>query len=153
MRFRRPHVERRKPVSRPFEKITVIGTGTLGAQIALLAANSNYDVTVYDVRAGALWETVERLMTAIEGKGGHSIIDREQANALKEKIHELTNLDDALQQADLVIESVPENLEMKQNVFKELGQRAPEEAIIATNSSSMPVSAHGNEQRQTGKMV
>ena len=136
----RPHVKRRKTVSRPFEKITVIGTGTLGAQIALLAANSNYDVTVYDLREGTLWQTVDRLMTNIEGKGLKPIISRNHANALKGQIHETTNLEDALRQAELVMESVPENLKMKQEVFKALGQRAPEEAIIATNSSSMPVS-------------
>jgi len=127
-------------VNRAFEKVTVIGTGTLGAQIALLAANSKYDVTVYDVREGALLETIERLMTTIEGKGAHSIIDRKRANALKKKIHEVTDLGEALQQADLVIESVPENLEMKQNVFRALGRKAPLKAVIATNSSSMPVS-------------
>jgi 3-hydroxybutyryl-CoA dehydrogenase len=128
------------PMNRTFEKVAVIGAGTLGAQIALLAANSSYDVTVYDVREGALWETVERLIPSIEAKGIHPIIPWEQACSLKGRIREVTDLEEALQGAELVMESVPENLEVKRNVFKELGRKAPPGAIIATNSSSIPVS-------------
>ena len=127
-------------MNRPFEKITVIGAGTLGAQIAVLAANSGYDVTIYDVREGALGETIDRLCSSIQAKGIQPMIPWERVNILRGKIQEVTDLEEALRGAELVVESVPENLEMKQSVFKELGRKAPPEAIIATNSSSMPIS-------------
>ena len=56
-------------MNKPFEKITVVGAGTLGAQIALLAANAGCDVTIHDVREGALGETVDRLCLSIQAKG------------------------------------------------------------------------------------
>ena len=118
----------------------MIGTGTLGAQIAILAANSGYDVTIYDVREGALGETIDRLCSSIQAKGIQPMIPFERVNILRGKIREVTDLEEALRGAELVVESVPENLEMKQKVFKELGRKAPPGAIIATNSSSMPVS-------------
>ena len=59
---------------------------------------------------------------------------------LKGKIREETDLEKALKDAELVVESVPENLEIKQKVFKELGEKANPRTIFATNSSSMPIS-------------
>ena len=55
-------------------------------------------------------------------------------------MREVTNLDEAVKDADLVIESVPENLALKREVWAELGRKSPPNAILATNSSSMPVS-------------
>ena len=54
---------------KPFGKVTVLGAGTLGSQIALLATNAGYKVTFYDIRKGAFYETVERLHASIEAKG------------------------------------------------------------------------------------
>jgi 3-hydroxyacyl-CoA dehydrogenase len=127
-------------MNKPFEKITVIGAGTLGAQIALLAANAGYDVTIYDVREGALGKTIDNLCSSIQEKGIQPMIPWEQVNVLQKEIRGVTSLEEALKDADLVVESVPEILEIKQNVFKELGQKANPQTIFATNSSSMPIS-------------
>jgi len=127
-------------MDKPFERIAVIGTGTLGTQIALLAKNAGYEVIIYDVREGAFGETLERLRIDIQMKGIQPLIPWERLNAIKGEIREVTDLDEAVGNADLVVESVPENLELKQKVFGELGRKAPPEAIFTTNSSSIPVS-------------
>ncbi len=127
-------------MDKPFEKIAVIGTGTLGTQIALLAANAGYDVTIYDVREGAFGETFDRLRSSIEAKGITPMIPWERLNAIKAEIREVTDLEEAVGNADLIVESVPEDLEIKQDVFKKLGKKAPPNTIFATNSSSMPIS-------------
>ena len=127
-------------MGRPFEKITVIGTGTLGTQIALLAANAGYDVTIYDVREGAFGETFDRLRSSIEAKGIAPLIPWDRLDTVQGEIRQVTDLEEAVRNADLIVESVPEDLEIKQNVFKELGKNAPPNAVFATNSSSMPIS-------------
>jgi len=127
-------------MDKPFEKIAVIGTGTLGTQIALLAANAGYDVTIYDVRERAFGETFHRLRSSIEAKGITPLIPWERLNLIKAEIREVTDLEEAVGNADLIVESVPEDLEIKQDVFKKLGKKAPPNAIFATNSSSMPIS-------------
>lgn len=127
-------------MGKPFEKIAVIGTGTLGTQIALLAKNSGYKVTIYDVREGAFKEAFERLRSNIQEKGIEPLIPWDRLEAIKTDIREVINLDEAVKETDLVVEAVPENLELKQKVFDELGRKASMEAVFATNSSSIPVS-------------
>jgi len=127
-------------MGKPFEKITVIGTGTLGTQIALLAANAGYNVTIYDVREGAFSETFDRLHSSIEAKGITPMIPWDQLVVIQGEIRQVTDLEEAVRNADLIVESVPEDLEIKQDVFKELGKKAPPKTIFATNSSSMPIS-------------
>ena len=127
-------------MDKPFENVTVIGTGTLGTQIALLAGNAGYAVTIYDLRKGALNETLGRLRSSIEEKGINPIIPWDQLEKVREQIRETTDLDEAVRDADLIVESVPEDLNIKQSVFQELGKKAPPKTIFATNSSSMPVS-------------
>ena len=127
-------------MKRPFNNVTVVGTGTLGTQIALLAGNAGYEVTTYDTRKGILEETLARLRASIDAKGIKPFIPWEQLEKVRSRIHETTNLSDAVEHADLIVESVPEELNIKRAVFKELGETAPPETILATNSSSMPVS-------------
>ncbi len=127
-------------MKKPFENVTVIGTGTLGTQIALLAGNYGYAVTVYDTREGVLGKTFDRLRLSIEAKGIKPFIPWERLIKVKDGISETTSLDEAVQKADLIVESVPEDLGIKQAVFRELGEKALPHAVLATNSSSMPVS-------------
>lgn len=127
-------------MEKPFQNVTVIGTGTLGTQIALLAGNAGYRVTVYDTQKGVLSAILKRLRSSIEAKGITPLIPWDRLETIREGIRETTHLDEAVQQADLIVESVPEDLKIKQAVFGELGKKAPPEAILATNSSSMPVS-------------
>jgi len=127
-------------MDKPFEKITVIGTGTLGTQIALLAANAGYDVTIYDVREGAFSETFKRLRSSIKAKGIAPMIPWNQLDVIQGEIRQVTDLEEAVRNADLIVESVPEDLKIKQDVFKKLGKNAPPNAVFATNSSSMPIS-------------
>ena len=127
-------------MGKPFEKITIIGAGTLGAQIALLAANAGYEVTIFDVREGAFDEAFDRFRTATETTGITPIIPLEYLDAAKKLIRPVTDLNESVRDSDLIVESVPENLEIKQNVFREIGKKAPSHTIFTSNSSSIPIS-------------
>lgn len=118
------------------ERIAVIGAGTMGRQIAALAASRSYPVTIYDAAPGAVERAQELLSEELP-----LVVLRYDWPATREfilkRIEPASTLADAVAGADLVIEAVRENLETKRSVFSEIAAAAPE-AILATNSSSLP---------------
>ena len=127
-------------MTQKIKTVTVIGTGLLGTQIAMLSAYAGYKVSVYDTRDDAFDETYEKLYADFKAKGINPFIPWDQWKKCKAAIKFTTHLTDALQDVDLVIEAVTEDLEVKRNVFKQLGETAPANAILASNSSSLPIS-------------
>lgn len=127
-------------MSKPLERVAVVGTGTLGTQIAMLAANAGYKVRVFDIKERALSQTMERLHSDFQTRGIQPFIPLERWEECLAEVEEMTNLEETVADAELVIEAVHENLELKRQVFKQLGRQAMQGAILATNSSSIPVS-------------
>jgi 3-hydroxybutyryl-CoA dehydrogenase len=121
------------------ERIGVLGAGTMGAGIAQLAAEAGIDVTVHDPVAGAYERALERtagfLARKVE-KGQLSEASREAALA---PIAPAATLE-ALAAADLVIEAIPEDLELKRNAFRRLDAAAAT-TILASNTSSLSIEA------------
>jgi 3-hydroxybutyryl-CoA dehydrogenase len=124
----------------PLKKVAVVGTGILGAQIAMIAAHTGYKVKVFDPREGAFQQTYEKIRSDLKAKKVKPIILWSEWPACAKAVKQVTDLGEAVKDADLVIEAIPENRELKTAVFKELGEKAPAGAILATNSSSMPIS-------------
>src|SRR5271170_3856147 len=114
--------------------ITVIGSGTLGRRIALMASTRGGEVRIFDTHHRSLdeglkyvTETLPAVIASIPGAvAGH--------------VRPETNLASAVREAWLVVEAVPEQLNVKQSVFAELDAVAPQDAILASNSSSYPSS-------------
>jgi 3-hydroxybutyryl-CoA dehydrogenase len=127
-------------MTKPFQRVAVIGTGTLGAQIAMLASNAGYSVNVFDRQSGAFDQMIQKLQADMKAKKVNPFIAYDQWDVCRQQIQQFEELEAAVKEADLVIEAVPENLELKQKVFRQLGELAPPAAILATNSSSIPVS-------------
>jgi len=123
-----------------FKKITVVGTGTLGFQIAMLASNADYDVTIFDQQTGAFDDMLAKQLADMKAKEIDPFISFDRWPACSRQIKQIERLDQAVKDADLVIEAVPENLELKCEVFRQLGELTSPEAVLATNSSSIPVS-------------
>jgi 3-hydroxyacyl-CoA dehydrogenase len=127
-------------MTKPFEKVAVVGSGFLGTQIALLSAYSGYKVSIFDSKANAFDDTYKRLVTDFQNKKITPVIPWDKWDSLKQEISFSTDPAVALKDADLVVESVSEDLEVKKSVFKVMGATAPAKAIFASNSSSMPIS-------------
>ncbi|MFX0175592.1 MAG: 3-hydroxyacyl-CoA dehydrogenase family protein [Candidatus Hodarchaeota archaeon] len=111
--------------------VGIIGAGFTGKQIAAWTALFDFRVKVYDLNSEMLEAAKKYISGVLKRKKKEDAIDR---------IYYYNNLSDAVAQVDLVIEAVPENLELKKEVFSQIDQFAPDHAIIATNSSSFPVS-------------
>lgn len=123
--------------------ITVLGTGVLGSQIAFQTAFHGFDVVAYDVDQAALDRAAERF----EGLAARYVADGVEsaadgaARAAIDRIRLTSDLADAAASADLIIEAVPENLELKQSIYRTLADAAPATTIFATNSSTLLPSA------------
>ena len=120
--------------------IAVVGLGTLGTQIAIQAAAYGHRVSGFDLDASAFqrMQTKVREAMRMTRKGPTFPVEEWEQHAAKVEVHK--DLAGALREADLVIEVVPEDLAIKRALFAELDRLAPREAILATNSSTMPVS-------------
>ena len=123
------------------QRVLVVGAGTMGGGIAQVAARAGYRTAVFDVAPGAAQRGVERvgesLARAVE-KGRCTAEEREQA---LQRLSVAPDLDAAAADADLIIEAAPESLELKKELFARISRSARAEAILATNTSSLPITA------------
>jgi 3-hydroxyacyl-CoA dehydrogenase len=125
------------------KRIAVLGAGVMGSGIAQVAATGGYDTVCYDVDAGALdagRETVTTGRYGMERGVERGKLTREQADAALARLTFTGSFDDAAA-ADLVIEAVPERLELKIRVFRDLDRAAPDATILASNTSGFPIAA------------
>ena len=120
------------------ENVTVLGSGVLGSQIAYQTAYSGFRVVVYDIsdeRLDNAKNSFEQLAALyeqeVDGAAGGPARD-----ALA-RIHGSSDLAEAVREADVVIESIPEKLDLKRDVYARLGRLAPEKTIFASNTSML----------------
>lgn len=129
-----------KRMALEIRKVAVVGNGILGTQIAVQAAHFGYAVAAYDADAESFRRAHQGLKYRLESglEKGPLTVDQWATGA--EKVALSRDLKEAVQNADLVVEAVSESLELKRKVFQSLDALAPRSAILATNSSSIPVS-------------
>lgn len=126
--------------SNSIEKIAVIGTGVLGTQISMIAAYNGYKVQTYDSNEGAFKQNFERIRSELKSKNLRPIIPWDKWDECQRNILQKKSIEETVKDAQLIIEAVPEKIELKRDIFKKIGKNAMSKAIIATNSSSIPVS-------------
>jgi 3-hydroxybutyryl-CoA dehydrogenase len=120
------------------KRLAVVGAGLMGSGIAQVAAQAGYDVTLRDVGEDALGRArgaIEKSFAKFVEKGRLSEADRDAALA---RITTTTDLD-AVADADVVVEAVFENLDVKRQVFTTLDALAKDDAVLATNTSAIPI--------------
>lgn len=122
------------------KKVAVVGLGTLGSQIALQSAAYGYQVTGFDPTPDAFKKAQEKVRGAMAMVRKGPTFPVEQWDAIARKVSVVGDLAGAVSDTDLVIEVVAENLDIKRKVFAEIDGLAPAKALLATNSSSIPVS-------------
>lgn len=121
------------------KNVTVLGTGVLGSQIAFQAAYAGFAVTAWDINDDALAAARKRFdeLVPIYESRVEGAKDNDRAATAGSSITLATDLAAAVADADLVIEAVPENLDIKRDTWKKVGDAAPAKTIFATNSSTL----------------
>ncbi|MGG1573104.1 3-hydroxyacyl-CoA dehydrogenase [Fictibacillus sp. NRS-1165] len=135
------------------QSIVVIGSGVMGRGIAYCAAAGGFHVQLVDVQEKAL-KNAEAEIESIFSKGvARGKITAEEAEAAKQRLFYSGNMSEAARGADLIIEAVPENLEIKKAVFTELDQAAPSHCYLATNTSTMSPTEIGSFTQRPEKVI
>jgi 3-hydroxybutyryl-CoA dehydrogenase len=119
-------------------KVAVIGAGLMGSGIAQVAAQAGYDVVLRDVTDAALERGLGGIRASYERFAAKGKLSQEDAEAALARIAPTTELE-AAADADLVVEAVFEQLEVKQEVFRALDGIAKDGAVLATNTSAIPI--------------
>lgn len=120
------------------KKIMVVGAGQMGSGIAQVAAQAGFETVLHDLNLDIVnkgLETIKKSLAKFVEKGK---ITEAEKNEILERIKPSDNLKNAAD-CDLVIEAVVEKMEVKAKIFAELDQIAPPHAILATNTSSLPI--------------
>jgi 3-hydroxyacyl-CoA dehydrogenase len=124
----------------------------MGHGIAQVAAQGGCDVTVVEADAGALEKGMKRIdgsLTKLVEKGK---MPAEAAGATRNRLHPSTRLED-LANCDLVVEAIVENLDIKKNLFADLGRITKASCILASNTSSFPIAEMGDASGRPARMV
>jgi len=138
------------------EKIAVIGFGVMGREITRLCAQHGFKVVARDISDEILKAGVQEIKSGrwgLERAVEKGKITKDEAEAILSRIEVTTDLKYACKDADYVIEAVPENLELKKRVFAELDELCPEHAILASNTSSLPITQIAAATQRPEKVI
>jgi len=120
-----------------YKNITIAGSGVLGSQIAYQTAFKGFNVTIYDINDEALEKAKEKI-TKLKPRYQKDLgATEEDVNSAYNRMSFSSDLAKAVRDADLVIEAIPEVVQIKTDFYKQLGNVAPEKTIFATNSSTL----------------
>lgn len=133
--------------------ISIIGAGTMGSGIAYVASAAGFDVTLHDADAVLRAGTIARLGALYEAAiaRGKSTVEIKRDALCRVRV--AASVGETVRDADLVIEAVPELLELKQAVFLEVERHAPSHAVLATNTSSLPVTGIAASLTDPGRVI
>jgi 3-hydroxybutyryl-CoA dehydrogenase len=120
--------------------VAVIGAGSMGGGIAQLAAQAGHEVRLYDAQEGAAGRAIERIAADLAGAVQRGKLDEEQKAKVLARITPAADLQ-ALEGCGLVVEAIIEKLEPKQQLFRQLEEVLDPTAVLATNTSSISVTA------------
>ncbi|MEW5913000.1 MAG: 3-hydroxyacyl-CoA dehydrogenase family protein [Thermodesulfobacteriota bacterium] len=135
------------------KKIAVIGAGNMGHQIALLCAIQGYQTTCTDVKPEILAKAEAFADKYLPGRVEKEKLTQAQADAARARLRFTPSLEEAVQEADYVIEAVLEVLALKRKIFADLDRLAPKHAILASNSSAIVSSRFADVTQRPDKVL
>lgn len=132
--------------------VTVIGSGTMGSQIGVVAALSGFDTTIVDISQDALDRADKELHRRMDRDVEKGRRTRENVEAAFARLTLTTDQASAVSGTDIVIEAAVEDIDVKRKLFSELDEQAPEGAILATNSSNIVSSKLADATKRPDKV-
>ena len=134
-------------------KVGIVGAGAMGSGIAQVCAQTGWETVLYDAFPESLKKGEERILSfwqrGIE-KGKTSEVE---VSSWKANLRTSSDIEEASTGMDLIIEAVPEKIELKKTVFRELEGLAPKESVLATNTSGLSISEIASEIENSGRFV
>jgi enoyl-CoA hydratase / 3-hydroxyacyl-CoA dehydrogenase len=121
-------------------QITVLGSGIMGHGIAQISAMTGYNVNLRDIEQSFLDKAMDKIKWSVNKLVEKQKITPSEAENIINRIHPVVDLEQSLQGSNLVIEAVPEDLNLKKKVYEEIEKFATDDMIFASNTSTLPIS-------------
>ena len=137
----------------PIQTVAVIGAGTMGAGIAQICAQAGWDTRLHDAFPEGLEAGMERIDAFWEKGIARGKTTAEQKSEWAGNLRAVSDMAEAVRDVDLVIEAVPEILDLKQRIFAELDVLAPPTAVLGTNTSGLRISEIASATNRPDRVV
>ncbi|AKN33367.1 3-hydroxybutyryl-CoA dehydrogenase [Clostridium carboxidivorans P7] len=135
------------------KKIAVLGTGTMGHGIALLSARVGLNVVMYGRSDASLERGFNHIKDSLNLLKAEVKMSNEKYEEILSKIKGVKTIQEAVKDVDFVIESLAENLELKQDIFRQLDEICPKEVVLATNTSGLSPTAIAKNTKYPERVV
>ena len=135
------------------KNITVLGSGIMGHGIAQVSAMAGYNVVLRDIEQKFLDKAMEKIKWSLDKLVSKEKISEAECNEIFGRIKPIVDLKDAVHNTDLVIEAVPEIMDLKKKVYAELDKTAGEEVVFASNTSTLPITEIANTISRPTKFI
>lgn len=121
------------------QKITILGSGVMGHGIAQVAATAGYDIVLRDIKQEFLDKAMEKIRWSLEKMTSKQKITKKEAESILARIKPAVDMTEAVGDAQMIIEVVPEVMEIKKKVYAELDAVAGSDVVFASNTSTLPI--------------
>jgi 3-hydroxybutyryl-CoA dehydrogenase len=126
-------------MSREIQKLAVVGAGAMGSGIAQVAAAAGYETLLFDIDAAARQRALEAIRKNLDKGVRLGKVSPETSERARQHLQLCSRLEEAVGNADLVIEAVPESMSLKIETFQDVVRAAPEYTLLATNTSALSI--------------
>ena len=135
------------------KNITVLGSGVMGHGIAQVSATAGYNVVLRDIKQEFLDKAMEKIKWSLDKLVSKEKISKDEGDSIYARITPIVDLNEAVKNAELVIEVVPEIMDLKKSVYAELDKAAGPEVIFASNTSTLPITEIANTTSRPEKFI
>lgn len=135
------------------KKIVVIGAGLMGSGIAYISAWNGFEVKMVDIKDEFIEKGMERIRTDVMTGIDKGKMTMSEAEGLMGRLSATTNLEEAVKDADLVIEAIFENMKVKKEIFGKVDAAAPAHTVIASNTSSLSIDELATATKRPDKVI
>lgn len=133
--------------------VAVVGAGTMGPGIAATIASHGFNVRLYDIQPESLERSRNTVDTVYETLLASGFLTQDQVAQGNEGLEFTLDLKEALEGVDFVIETIPEDMDVKQSFFRQAEQMVPEKTILASNTSGIPITKLAEACRHPGRVI
>jgi 3-hydroxybutyryl-CoA dehydrogenase len=135
------------------KRVCIVGMGTMGSQIGIVCARGGFETSMLDTSEQQVEKGLNNIKSFLKGQVKKKKMEQEMADRVLSLIKTGTGLPEAVSGVDLVIEAVNEDIDLKRAVFKELDEESPQEAILASNTSTLWIAEMAAATRRPHKCL
>ena len=133
-------------------KSAVMGGGLMGSQITLVLALGSEETVLMSRRQETVDKAMDNIRRYASDLGRHDLLRGQSVEAVLGRIRTTTAVEDAVGDAEFVVESITENLEAKQALFEQMDAVSPRETVLASNTSGLPITTLGERMRHQDRI-